>query len=207
MKEKGYSEQIKFIFLLMLFGFSSSCSYNLARQEINSAVPENTPDVCEKYVGEWFSNEFPNIEDESKIICGTKPCLSHNIGGAGFRLTCTDGKIKGEVILASSTPHSDANQAIIKNKNPQPIQEITTPLKEGRVEKDSLFLSFIDSRGCLAEINVSPKGEFLLGKFENKDCKKSGVIQEIFNKRGIDMKVDADKGGILLINKNSKIAF
>jgi hypothetical protein len=178
MKKKNEinTNRISSIFLLTILVLSVSCSSNisLTTPEINRALPENTPESCEKFAGYWYSNEFKDTEDEDKIICGDKPCNDGNRGGSGFILTCTNGKISGEVILAWSTPHSDANTSMKNTKTPEPIKEYKTSFKDIRIENDVLYLSFFHGvdKDCLTEISVSPKDKFLLGKYQTPGCRK-----------------------------------
>lgn len=190
--------QICILLLLLSSAYLAGCSSNLANQAINSAT-EATPDVCEKYNGEWISYDFPNVnvEDESKIICDNKPCRKNSVGMLGFRLACQDGKITGNLFGWDIKPRIVAN-----NETPPPIIETTRPLKDIRIEKDSLFLSYEDGyRGCLVEVNVSPKDEFLLGKFVNKDCKRPSYLREYAIKKGVDINKDYDEGSILFTRK------
>jgi hypothetical protein len=177
MKRKLCTGQTGFVFLLTLLIFSVSCSsnINLTTSEINRALPENTPDICEKFADYWYSNSFKDTEAEDKIICGDKPCNDGNTGGSGFRLTCTDGKISGEVILAWSTPHTFSNTSM-PTKTPQPIIEEKTSFNDIRIENGVLYLSYFYESGgnCLEEISVSPKGKFLLGKYKTTGCSQVG---------------------------------
>lgn len=210
----------KAIFLLFLT-FSISCSSNSDRQiiysaspanqintpskiEENSPVPANSPVTCEKFTGDWFAAMFIDIEDEKRMICDGKPCWRNVRGANRFRLSCKKNKIVGEVILVSGHSHNEANTAIFK-PTPQTFQEIKTPIKESRIENGSLFLSYIDRRECLSEINVVPKGEFLFGKYTDKDCKRLTSFDGMGENP--DIKIKDQTGGILFINQESKNAF
>jgi hypothetical protein len=175
MKEKNRVRYVGFVFLLTLSVLSLSCSSNtsLLNGKINPILPENTPESCEKFVGRWASYEFKNTEDEDKIICGDKPCGANATGGGSFILTCTDGKISGEVIVMSVTNHTFSNTSVPTEKH-ETVMEEKTSFKDIRIENGVLYLSFshgID-KDCLEEISVSPKGKFLLGKYQTSGCRK-----------------------------------
>jgi hypothetical protein len=175
MKIKLRAVHSSFVFLLTLLMLFVSCSSNisLTTPEINRALPENTPDSCEQFAGKWFSNKFNNIEDADKIICGDKACNDGNTGGGSFILTCTDGKISGEVILMSATKHTFSNVNVsVPIEKHETIEEEKTSFKDIRIENGVLHLSYIYESGgnCLREISVSPKGKFLLGKYRTTGC-------------------------------------
>lgn len=175
---------------------------------MNNTLPP--PEICEKYAGEWSVLEFPDIQEESKIICGNKPCWQNSRVLTTYLLTCKSKVLTGEVILLSPTAHEEPSNVTPKKPPVTPDKkfEIKVPIKESRIEKDSLFLSFEETtRGCLVEIKVSPKGEFLIGTFENKNCQRPSDLQQMYNKNKMNIKIDYDKGGILFVNKQSKTAF
>jgi hypothetical protein len=177
MKINIHINRISSIFLLTILVLSVSCSSNisLTTPEINRALPENTPDSCEKFAGKWSSDKFKNTEDEDKIICGDKACNDGNTGGGSFILTCTDGKISGEVIVMSVTNHTFSNTSVPTEKH-ETVMEEKTSFKDIRVENSVLHLSYVYESGgdCLREITVSPKGKFLLGKYKTTGCSQVG---------------------------------
>jgi hypothetical protein len=151
---------------------------------------QQSDNVCDKYYGYWQGIKFKNIYDESKMICGNKPCEGDR-GGYSFRLYCGRNKVVGRSILYP---------------DPATGSEMSSPLS-AVLENDTLNLSFTDSRKCSNKLSVKFKDNLLVGTFEQKDCKEkhkypSPLIvpletEEEF-KEGI-------KGGIVMFNLEAPI--
>jgi hypothetical protein len=190
MKKRISPERFGFVFLLIFFSVNCSSNISLTTPEINRALPEDTPEICEKFAGKWFSNSFKDIEDEDKIICGDKPCNKNITSGGGFTLTCTDGKISGEAILMFVSTHTFSNTSVPTEKH-EIVEEVKTSLRDIRIENEVLYLSYFYGvdKDCLEEISVSPKGKFLLGKYQTSGCRKPLGY------------ADAEKGSILFVKR------
>ncbi len=164
---------------LLICSVNCSSNISLTTPELNRTLSENTPESCEQFVGRWFSFEYKNIEDEDKIICGDKECNRNTTGGSSFILTCTDGKISGEAIVMSVTNHTFSNISVPTEKH-ETVWENKTSFRDIKIENGVLHLSFFYESGgnCLSEISVSPKGKFLLGKFQTTGCRQVGESGE-----------------------------
>jgi hypothetical protein len=188
MKIKHCTRRFGSVFLLTLLVLSVSCSSNLLDHKITPVLPENTPESCEKFAGRWYSDAFNNAEKEDEIICGDKPCKGGIERGGGFILTCTDGKVSGEAILMSVSTHTFSNISVPIEKH-ETVEEVKTSLRDIRIENGVLYLSYFYgvNKDCLEEISVSPKGKFLLGKYQTSGCRKPFLFPQkgsiLFKKR------------------------
>jgi hypothetical protein len=75
--------------------------------------------------------------------------------------------------VMSVTNHTFSNTSVPTEKH-ETVMEEKTSFKDIRIENGVLYLSFshgID-KDCLEEISVSPKGKFLLGKYQTSGCRK-----------------------------------
>lgn len=180
MKLNDLIKNFRFVLGFIVLIFSVGCSSKiLSENQTNiSPTPSNTSENCEMFAGRWQSNMFEEAEDEIRMICDGKPCLAHNRGGAGFRLTCNNGKITGVVILSQNTYGMVSNIAV-PNKTPVFLEETTAPLKESKVENGVLYLSYISDDAadvdCLKEIIVKQKGNLLVGTYKNSNCEDKGL--------------------------------
>lgn len=177
MNKNFHAKRFGFIFLLLLLIFLAGCSSNTSftTYKTNSVSPENTIENCEAFAGKWSSHVFNNVWDEDKIICGDAPCGKGKRDRTGLILTCSDGKISGEAVLLFISPH--IHETNIAGKPPEitePEKHLTAPFKEIRIENGALHLSYFFDKNnkCLKEISISPKGRFLLGKFQSVVCRE-----------------------------------
>lgn len=176
MKINGLIKKFTFVAGFVILASAAGCSSKILSegQTTTFTTPSATPEICEVFAGKWYANMYEETEDESKMICDGQPCLARNRGGVGFRLTCQNGKISGKVILSENTYGIVSNIAV-PNRTPIPLEETTTPLKEGRLEDGVLYLSYTSGDAndpdCLEEFRVKLKGALLVGTYKITGCK------------------------------------